>query len=74
MTYALPVLMAAIFALVLVPALGAVLCIFGGIHGHASFATIAAGSVFLSLTVAVLGLLFRLSRQWEAEGDLKPHA
>jgi hypothetical protein len=63
--------MAAVFALVLVPALGAVLCILAGIHGHASFATIAAGSVFLSLTVGMLGVLFRLFRQWDAEGDVK---
>jgi hypothetical protein len=69
----MPRVMAAVFALIFVPALAAALCILGGIHGHVSFATIAAGSLFLVLTGGLLGVLFRLSRQWEAEGDVKPH-
>jgi hypothetical protein len=64
--------MAAVFALVFVPALAAVLCL-GGAHGHASFATIAAGGMFITLVAGVLGVLFRLSRQWEGEGDVKEH-
>jgi len=72
-TYATSWGMAAIFALVLVPALAAVLCILGGIHGHVSFATVAAGSVFLALTVGVLALLFRLFQEWETESDEERH-
>jgi hypothetical protein len=70
--YATTMVMAAVFALIFVPALAAVLCMFGDIHGHLSFSTIAAGSMFVALITGLLGVLFRLARQWEDEGE-RPH-
>jgi len=64
--------MAAVFALIFVPALGAVLCMLGDVHGHLSFGTIAAGTVFVALITGMLAVLFRLARQWEDEGE-SPH-
>ena len=57
--------MAAIFALVFVPAVAAVLFMLGDIHGHFSVASIAATGIFLALLVGLLTGLFRLARQWD---------
>ncbi|MEP6860314.1 MAG: hypothetical protein ABJE66_06830 [Deltaproteobacteria bacterium] len=58
--------MAAIFALVLVPALAAILCVLGDGHGHLSLSTIAATLTFFVLIGGLLTGLFRLARQWDA--------
>ncbi len=59
--------MAAVFALVFVPALAAALCMLGDVHGHLAVSTIAATMVFVSLLTGLLAGLFRLSRRWEDE-------
>jgi amino acid transporter len=64
--------MAAVFALIFVPAIAAILCMLGEVHGHLSLATVAATTTFLALIIGLLTGLFRLARQWEAEGD-RPH-
>lgn len=58
--------MAAIFALVFVPAVAAVLVMLGDIHGHMSFTTIAATLTFLALIGGLITGLFRLAHQWDA--------
>ena len=65
--------MAAVFALIFVPAVAAILCMVGDINGHGSFVTIAATGTFLALITGLLVGLFRLAHQWESEGDIKPH-
>ena len=57
--------MAAIFALVFVPAVAAVLCTVGDIHGHLTFTSVAAASVFIALLGGLLVGLFRLAHQWD---------
>ena len=57
--------MAAIFALVFVPAVAAVLFMLGDIHGHLSVTSIAATVIFLGLLTGMLTGLFRLARQWD---------
>lgn len=58
--------MAAVFALVFVPAVTAIVCMFG-IHDTPSFGTVAAGAMFLALIVVVLGGLFRFTHDLEGE-------
>lgn len=57
--------MAAIFALVFVPALAAVLFLLGDLHGHVSFTSIAAAGMFLALVAGLITGLFRMSRVWD---------
>jgi hypothetical protein len=58
--------MAAIFALVFVPAVLAVLVMLGDIHGHMSVSTLAASLTFCALIAGLITGLFRLARQWDA--------
>jgi hypothetical protein len=58
--------MAAIFALVFVPAVAAILFMLGDIHGHMSFTTFAATMTFFALIGGLITGLFRLARQWDA--------
>lgn len=58
--------MAAIFALVFVPALAAVLFMLGDVHGHMSFTTLAATLTFFALIGGLITGLFRLAHQWDA--------
>ncbi|HEY6038469.1 MAG TPA: hypothetical protein VIV58_29505 [Kofleriaceae bacterium] len=57
--------MAAIFALVFVPAVAAVLFMLGDVHGHLSFASVSATVIFVGLLTGLLTGLFRLARQWD---------
>jgi hypothetical protein len=57
--------MAAIFALVFVPAVAAVLFMLGDIHGHLSVTSVAATGMFVALLGGLLAGLFRLARQWD---------
>lgn len=59
--------MAAVFALVFVPAIGAVLFMLGGLYGGISVATISATLMFVALVVGTLGGLFKMSRTWDAD-------
>lgn len=60
--------MAAILALIFVPALAAILFMMGiAVHSH-SLATGAAAVIFVSLAMGVFGGLMKLMRTWEA-GD-----
>ena len=59
--------MAAVFALIFVPAVAAFACMFGDIHGHVSFSAVAATLVFTALLVGLLTGLFRLAHKWEDE-------
>jgi hypothetical protein len=59
--------MAAIFALVFVPAVAAVLFLLGDLNGHVSISTVAASAVFVALLVGLLAGLFRMSRAWDDE-------
>ncbi len=56
--------MAAVFALVFVPAVVALMCLFG-MHGALTFGTVAAAGVFIALLVGLLAGLFRLTHAWE---------
>lgn len=58
--------MAAIFALVFVPAVAAVLFMLGDVHGHVSFTTFAASLTFCALIGGLITGLFRLAHQWDA--------
>ena len=58
--------MAAIFALVFVPAVAALLFMLGDVHGHLTFATIAATLTFVGLLGGLLTGLFRLAGQWDS--------
>jgi hypothetical protein len=60
--------MAAIFALIFVPALAAMLFMVGILPGHLTIATGAAAVTFIALAMGVFLGLLRLMRQWEA-GD-----
>jgi hypothetical protein len=68
-TYALLPDMAAIFALIFVPAVAAVLCMLGDAHGHLSLTTVAATTMFLALITGLIVGLFRLAQGWDEEGD-----
>lgn len=61
--------MAAIFALIFVPALAAVLFMIGGVHGHLSFSTGLAATVFVALATGLLTGLFRLAHSWDEESS-----
>ena len=61
--------MAAIFALIFVPALVAMLFMIGVLRGDLSFATGAAAAVFVSLAMGVFIGLLRLMRQWETADE-----
>jgi hypothetical protein len=63
--------MAAVFALVFVPTLAAVLFMLGGLHGSMSFSSILATSVFVALATGSLVGLFRLVYEWDHEA---PHS
>ncbi len=65
-TRAVHVVMAAVFALVFVPAVTAVVCMFG-MHGTPSFGTVAAAAMFFALIVGLLAGLFRLTRELDDE-------
>lgn len=58
--------MAAVFALVFVPAVTSIVCILG-MHGAPSFGTIAAPAMFFALIAGLLGGLFRLTHEWDDE-------
>jgi hypothetical protein len=66
--YAISGRMAAVFALVFVPALGAVLLMLGTLHGAISIGTLFATLVFFALTTGLMVGLFRLAHNWEEEG------
>lgn len=57
--------MAAIFALVFVPAFAAVLFVLGDLHGHMSLSSIAAAGMFVALVAGLIAGLFRMSRVWD---------
>jgi hypothetical protein len=57
--------MAAIFALIFVPALAAMLFMLGLLHGNPSLASCAAVAIFVTLAMGVFVGLLRLMRQWE---------
>ncbi len=59
--------MAAIFALVFVPALGGVLFMLGGLHGQLTFGAVSATLMFIALAFGALGGLFKMSRAWDAD-------
>jgi hypothetical protein len=59
--------MAAVFALVFVPALAATLCIIGMFQGGVSFGTAFAATVFFALAAGMVTGLFRLAHRWEDE-------
>ncbi|MBS1118201.1 MAG: hypothetical protein H6Q90_429 [Deltaproteobacteria bacterium] len=59
--------MAAVFALVFVPALAATLCIMGMFQGGVSFGSALAAAVFLALSTGMVTGLFRLAHKWEDE-------
>ena len=59
--------MAAVFALVFVPALAAVLLMAGVVRGSLSLSTGLAATVFIALAAGMLAGLFRLARKWEDE-------
>jgi len=59
--------MAAVFALVFVPGLAAVLFMLGGAKGDLSFGTAMATTVFVALAAGVFSGLLRLSQRWEDE-------
>jgi amino acid transporter len=59
--------MAAIFALVFVPALAAVLFLVGNLQGHLTLAGVAAGATFVALITGILTGLFRMSRAWDED-------
>jgi hypothetical protein len=59
--------MAAVFALVFVPALAAVLLMLGMNHGAPSFSTVVPATVFVGLAAGLLVGLFRLAHDWEEE-------
>ena len=59
--------MAAVFALIFVPGLAAVLFMLGTNQGQLSFATAAAATVFVALATGIFMGLLRLSRTWEDE-------
>lgn len=58
--------MAAIFALIFVPALAAMLFMLGLLRGSPSLASGAAAAIFVALAMGVFIGLLRLVRQWEA--------
>jgi len=60
--------MAAIFALVFVPALAAILFMLGGTVGHVSFGTAFAALTFVALAGFLLTQLFRLAHHWDHDG------
>ena len=62
--------MAAVFALIFVPTLAAVLFMLGGLDGSLSFSTGLATAVFVSLAIGILVGLFRLVHAWDGES---PH-
>ncbi len=66
MPHAMNVGMAAVFALVFVPALAAALLL-GFVGGGLCFSTAVAGLVFVALATGMVAGLFRLARQWEDE-------
>lgn len=59
--------MAAVFALVFVPGLAAVLFMLGGNQGQLSFGSAFAATVFVALAAGIFTGLLRLTRQWEDE-------
>jgi hypothetical protein len=59
--------MAAIFALVFVPGLAAVLFMVGLIGGGLTFATGFASLVFVALSMGLVTGLFRLAHKWDEE-------
>jgi hypothetical protein len=58
--------MAAVMALVFVPAFAAVL-ILGGANSDLSVGSVAAGIMFIALTTGMLAGLFRLARVWDGD-------
>ncbi len=59
--------MAAILALVFVPALAATLLMFGIVGGGMSFTAAAAGTIFVALAAGMLIGLLRLARTWDSD-------
>jgi hypothetical protein len=59
--------MAAVFALVFVPALASVLFMVGLVRDGLSFASFAAATIFVALATGMVVALFRLARDWEEE-------
>ena len=63
-------LMAAVMALIFVPALAAVLLMLGDLHGQMSISTILATVTFVALASGVIGGTMRMFRRWDHE---EPH-
>ena len=59
--------MAAIFALVFVPALAAVLFMLGLLNGGLTIATVSAALLFVALATGVFAGLYRMVHRWEEE-------
>jgi cytochrome c biogenesis protein CcdA len=59
--------MAAVFALVFLPALAAAGFMFKVVQGDLSFATAMAGMIFIALAGGTFFGLFRMARKWENE-------
>jgi hypothetical protein len=64
--------MAAVMALIFVPALAAVLIMLGDLHGQLSISTILATVVFVALTIGVTTGAFKMFRQWDHEPPNAP--
>jgi hypothetical protein len=62
--------MAAVFALIFVPTLAAVLFMLGGLQGGVTFSTVLATAVFVALATGILTGMFRLAHTWD---DDTPH-
>jgi endonuclease/exonuclease/phosphatase (EEP) superfamily protein YafD len=58
--------MAAIFALIFVPAMAAVLFMIGTLHRGISIATVSATLIFVALATGIIVGLVRLMNQWES--------
>ena len=65
--------MAAVMALVFVPALAAALLMLGTLHGGVALSTVMAIGVFLALSVGMVFGLLKLSRTWENDGERHEH-
>jgi putative effector of murein hydrolase LrgA (UPF0299 family) len=59
--------MAAVMALIFVPALAAVLFMLGTLQGHLSISTVIAAAIFVALTMGVFGGAFQMFRHWDHE-------
>jgi putative effector of murein hydrolase LrgA (UPF0299 family) len=59
--------MAAVMALIFVPALAAVLLMLGDLHGHLSITTVLATGMFVALATGVFSGTLKMFRTWDHE-------